>query len=250
MDGAVLRVAAGLVLGVAGSQALADFTGPGDYGWSRGDANSTYFEWDYFSSSSGGNVPDVGQFPDPLPEGWTAPDVVETTGNGFVTGSGNIYSPFGPTSFDITVPNYNLGSGSTTVLLQIRTQGTELDYPMVNLGGDAPVDTVELYREDLGDFGFLVDTLFVFEVSGNASEYLITAPSVESSMSLDKIAVDTFVDTACAADFNGDGSVDTRDVISYLNAWSIKDGSADTNGDGVVDTRDFIAYLNLWTTGC
>lgn len=250
MNGAVLRTAAGLVLGLVGSQALADFTGPGDYGWTRGDANSTYFAWDYFTSASGGNVPDVGQFPDPLPGGWVAPDVVETTGNGFVTGSGNIYSPFGATSFDITVPNYDLGTGATTLLVQFRTQGTELDYPAVLLEGSAPADIIELDRIDLGDFGFLVDTLFVFQVSGNASQYVVTAPSVESSMSLDMITVDTFVETACAADFNGDGSVDTRDVISYLNAWSVKDESADTNGDGVVDTRDFIAYLNLWTDGC
>ncbi|HZW11302.1 MAG TPA: GC-type dockerin domain-anchored protein [Phycisphaerales bacterium] len=55
---------------------------------------------------------------------------------------------------------------------------------------------------------------------------------------------------ACAPDFNGDGLVDTRDVIAFLNAWSAGDQSADFNGDGVIDTRDVIAFLNAWTAGC
>lgn len=55
---------------------------------------------------------------------------------------------------------------------------------------------------------------------------------------------------ACSADFNGDGTVDTRDFIAYLNAWAASDPRADTDGNGVVDTRDFIAYLNLWAAGC
>jgi probable HAF family extracellular repeat protein len=54
----------------------------------------------------------------------------------------------------------------------------------------------------------------------------------------------------CFADFNGDGTVDTRDFVAYLNAWATGDPSADIDGDGLVDTRDFIAYLNLWAAGC
>ncbi|HZW08636.1 MAG TPA: GC-type dockerin domain-anchored protein [Phycisphaerales bacterium] len=54
----------------------------------------------------------------------------------------------------------------------------------------------------------------------------------------------------CVADFNGDGVVDTRDVIVCLNAWTAGDPAADTNGDGAVDSRDVIFFLNLWTTGC
>lgn len=54
----------------------------------------------------------------------------------------------------------------------------------------------------------------------------------------------------CVADFNGDETVDTRDVLAFLNAWSNQDPTADINGDGSVDTRDVLAYLNLWTAGC
>lgn len=55
---------------------------------------------------------------------------------------------------------------------------------------------------------------------------------------------------ACQADFNGDGSVNTLDVLAFLNAWNAGDGSADINGDGVVNTQDVLAFLNLWNAGC
>lgn len=54
----------------------------------------------------------------------------------------------------------------------------------------------------------------------------------------------------CAADFDGDGMVDTRDVLAFLNAWTAGDLDADANGDGVIDTRDVLVFLNLWTAGC
>ena len=57
-------------------------------------------------------------------------------------------------------------------------------------------------------------------------------------------------DTACLADFNGDGVVDTRDVIGFLNAWTAQDAAADCDGNGVIDTRDVLCFLNLWAAGC
>jgi hypothetical protein len=54
----------------------------------------------------------------------------------------------------------------------------------------------------------------------------------------------------CVPDFNGDGSADTRDVLSFLNAWNLNDPRADMNGDGAIDTRDVLAFLNLWVAGC
>ena len=54
----------------------------------------------------------------------------------------------------------------------------------------------------------------------------------------------------CIADFNGDGEVNTLDVLSFLNAWNAGDGSADVNGDGNVNTQDVLLFLNLWNAGC
>lgn len=56
--------------------------------------------------------------------------------------------------------------------------------------------------------------------------------------------------TACGADLNGDGVVDTRDVLAFLSLWAAGDEAADINEDGIVDTRDVLAFLNLWNAGC
>ena len=58
------------------------------------------------------------------------------------------------------------------------------------------------------------------------------------------------LDAGCAADFNGDGEVNTLDVLSFLNAWSAGDTAADFNGDGSVNTLDVLAFLNAWGAGC
>ncbi len=54
----------------------------------------------------------------------------------------------------------------------------------------------------------------------------------------------------CVADFNGDGTVNTADVLAFLNAWNAGDSSADINGDGTVNSQDVLAFLNLWNAGC
>lgn len=54
----------------------------------------------------------------------------------------------------------------------------------------------------------------------------------------------------CQADMDGDGSVDTRDVIYFLNLWANDDPEADVDGDGTIDTRDVIYFLNIWVDGC
>lgn len=54
----------------------------------------------------------------------------------------------------------------------------------------------------------------------------------------------------CFADFNGDGLVDTRDVLAFLNAWSSGNLAADMDYNLDTDTRDVLAFLNIWTAGC
>ncbi|HZW09447.1 MAG TPA: GC-type dockerin domain-anchored protein [Phycisphaerales bacterium] len=55
---------------------------------------------------------------------------------------------------------------------------------------------------------------------------------------------------ACRADFNGDGAVNTLDVLEFLNAFADGDAGADFDGNGVVDTRDVLAFLNVWAADC
>ncbi len=254
--------------------ARADLTTPSAYGWEREDAGSAYFEWDFFFLSGGGNLPDVGMFPDPLPVGWSLPDVAETSGSAFLTSTGNMYSFTDIMDFEVRVPNAGDTTPgiTTTVLLQVRTLGREIDYSTMLIDGQAPVEIVELFREDLqGDFGggfvvgFTLERLFRWELAGNASEYVIEFTTAESSVSLDKIAVDTFARVApckgdIADDFGSpmpDGMVSFGDFLALLGLvgpcpggatgclGDIADDFGSPAPDGQVSFGDFLALLGL-----
>ncbi len=62
----------------------------------------------------------------------------------------------------------------------------------------------------------------------------------------------------CAADWNGDGFVNTSDFVGYLNDYAAaSNGQPTVYGDpdlapplGIVNTSDFLEFLNLYTAGC
>ncbi len=58
------------------------------------------------------------------------------------------------------------------------------------------------------------------------------------------------IGSGCAADYNGDGVVNTLDVLAFLNDWSAGNDKADWNGDGTINTQDVLAFLNDYNLGC
>lgn len=62
----------------------------------------------------------------------------------------------------------------------------------------------------------------------------------------------------CPADFDANGTVDTRDFIAFLSTWATErtqdcssgDCQTDFDNNGVVDTRDFVEFLNAFAAGC
>lgn len=195
------------VAGWAGT-AEAAFVTPS--GWTRptndtiaGSTLTTYQEWNFLTAPAGPNDPDIGEVnPNPgIGPNTSKANAYDTSGLSFVTSGGNIYSFSGPTQMKADVPSYNLGSSaSTTVLFQVRTLGTELDYDGVQLtynNGSSdqtllPAQETELDRVSLGGFGgFQVDTLFRFEIPFSPNTFRIVFPASGSSMSADMVAVDT-----------------------------------------------------------
>ena len=63
-------------------------------------------------------------------------------------------------------------------------------------------------------------------------------------------AVQAALDAGCAVDFDGNGVLNTFDVLVFLNAWNAGDSSADFDGNGTINTLDVQAYLNAWVAGC
>jgi hypothetical protein len=52
----------------------------------------------------------------------------------------------------------------------------------------------------------------------------------------------------CPADFNGDGSLNSDDVLAFLRELS--HGRADFNGDGATNSNDLFAFLDSFFEGC
>lgn len=153
--------------------------------WTRGQADTTYQEWDVFTSATGPNAPDVGVS---NPNG--TPDLTNNAG-GILTG-GNIYSFAGPLDVDLLVPDYNSSGDVTTVILQTLTLGTEMAPASLNIGGIAPIDQAELSRTALGGpGGYAVESWFKFHLPYSASSFTIAFQAAGPHMSLDRVAVDS-----------------------------------------------------------
>jgi len=125
-----------------------------------------------------------------------------------------------------------------------------LSLAPVLLAGSAHAQVYEIpwYTIDAGGemFTFGGD----FELSGTIGQYdagTLSGGTFELAGGFWPVAM---VAPPCVADFNNDGTVNTIDMLAFLNAWTAGDPSADINGDGNVNTLDVIAFLNLWTAGC
>jgi len=140
--------------------------------------------------------------------------------------------------------------------VQTRTEGSEIDYGAVKIGGAAPTATDELMRQtQAGPFGdsYTVDYWFEWILPGNAASYAIDLPASGASMSFDRVAVDTLA--TLGGDVNRDGTVNGLDVSAIASAWltsgPIGSVSGDANFDGSVNGLDIslIAAHWLYSTG-
>lgn len=190
---------AALIVGAAAAPAFAAFVVPDgiNYPWTRGvTANSASAQWDAFASVAGPNTPTASFVGGVLPGGAPAWNVANIGGGGMIFAGTTIYSLGTAMDVHVTAPNFDLGGGyTTTVLLQVRTQGHEITPGSVNLGGVLPTETIELSRgPSVSGFPlFKVETLYRFELAGNAASYdmqFLTAAGTH--VLLDRVSVDTF----------------------------------------------------------
>jgi len=165
--------------------------------WSLSAANSVHAQWEVFTDAVGtpGNLPDVaGSYPASGSPSGAAAVVIGNTPSAFLTGGGNIYSFAAPTSFTVTVPNYNLGVGwNTRFVAQIQNQGSLLDFSSVKLSYDGGNQLLSFDYTDELVGNPAPENLFAWDIAGfNPSTFTLTFAASASSMSLDALAVDTF----------------------------------------------------------
>jgi hypothetical protein len=162
---------------------LDGFGGRTGTAWALGDADSAWAAWNVFDSLND-TTPDAGSF-GPAPQ-----SVQELSGVAFLTGGGNIYSFSGATDFTAVLTTAGTTPGTRDVVLRLETLGTSVDLGSVLLNGIAPDVSDLVFSEPLGGFGGSgEERIFVWSDIGNTTTWQFDFNSVESSMSLDQIAL-------------------------------------------------------------
>jgi hypothetical protein len=95
---------------------------------------------------------------------------------------------------------------------------------------------VDITVPNLGTYWMFVSLDF------NANDVILCGD--EDGYENDYVVMLTEAGEACPWDFNGDGLVNTTDLLFLLGAWGTPDG--DTNGDGTTNTTDLLALLANW----
>ena len=157
----------------------------------RGSANTEAGYWENFSVPFGppGNSADV-------PGATTDALLIQSNTNALITGSGNLYNPSGVSAFTIVDSTvFTLG----TVVLQVRTLGSEIDYNSVSLvySNDsgthslAPLFRHELNRAGMPGQGYNVSSLWQWDLSGlNITNFSINIVAAGPSLSFDSLTLD------------------------------------------------------------
>ena len=247
------------------ANASAQFVAPTlvDDGWERGvTAESIYAEWDSFVSPFANPNPDAGLFVGgTLPPSASGFDVVDITGFSFVTSTGNLYSFSEVTAFDVTVPGFGLGAGfETTVVMQTRVLGVPIDEANVRIG-DELVDVIDVLVDgttEEGQGGVDRWTRFEWTLPGNTESYVISFEASSSSLSLLRLAVDTFVtpvaggcNPADLAQSDGSfGTLDFNDIDAFVSAFLAEDAVGDLNSDMAFDFQDIELFVVSFLAGC
>lgn len=157
----------------------------------RGTANSESGYWENFTTAVGapGNLPDQ-------PGATTDAVLTQTNAAGLITGSGNLYCT--------DIASFQLANATPltngTVVLQARTQGSELDYASVvlvysnDLGEHtvAPLFRYELSRVAVPGLGFGVSSLWQWDLSGlGVTNCVIYFKASGPHTSFDSLTLDT-----------------------------------------------------------
>jgi hypothetical protein len=183
------RLALGVLLcGATAQAATNNFIVPGF----RGQPNSENAYWEVFTVPYGppGNTADQ--------PGSTAGAILTQTASpsAFTTGSGNLYDPVAITAFRLTdATPFALG----TVVLQVRSLGSELDYDAVRLTyidgfGAHSLEPDLQWELDRGTIlGASVSALWQWDLQGlNVTDYSLSFASADPSLSLDAVTIDTW----------------------------------------------------------
>lgn len=230
------------VLSVTAGAAIANsFVLPTE--WSRGDAGSTYFEWQFFITGTGVNPPTAATIPADA-----SATIQDISGSSVVAGSGSLYNQPQVSQIEVKFETAASDTGRwiSFVNFQTLTLGREFAYNDMRIGEEAFTARTELERIFLGidgPFGgYVARNLFEFRVLG-LPELVISAPAEDLSLSLDDAVVDSYTLQTCDADADLDFDTDIEDLLLVLNRFGREDATVDMDGDGEVTIEELLNVL-------
>jgi len=191
-------VLAALVSSVSFATANAAFTTPS---WTRPADNvaaaatqTTYQEWDIFSSVLGPNAPDVANV---NPNGVANVYDSGAPMNGAFITLDNMYSASGSLKPRAIVPGYNTPGNTVDVLVQIFVQGLDININSLTVNG-TPANTLAAYNyQELsriplgGPGGAAVEHLWSFTLPSDAAAIQLDWNWGTPHSMFDRIAIDT-----------------------------------------------------------
>ena len=127
-----------------------------------------------------------------------------------------------------------------TTVVEASADGEDWVQLWENEGGEIVENVWSERAYDLSDLADGAGTLYLrwgYTIGSGAWPY--------SGWNIDDIEIwGVPIADDCPADFDGDGDVDTADLLHLLGAWGTGDG--DVDGDGDTDTADLLALLADW----
>jgi len=117
----------------------------------------------------------------------------------------------------------------------------------VTLGGTLEVAVLNNYTPSLGDSFVIVSAPSIGGAFANVTQSGLSAPL---AWRVQYTPTSTVLRVSCQGDANGDGVVNSLDVLEFLNLFVAGDPRADANGDTVINTLDFLKFLNWYNQAC
>lgn len=144
------------------------------------------------------------------------------------------------------------GAGSLQdTVIQSQASADGETFAVISWGSQDNVHPeVQIFDRELNLIGS-IDTPgspFSLDMSSDGQFVVVGSKSVHANISgngSNTYAYEVSLTPACPWDLNGDGTVNTVDLLDFLAQWG-SDGPADFDRNCVVDTIDLIAFLAHW----
>ncbi|MFZ4572825.1 MAG: RHS repeat-associated core domain-containing protein [Phycisphaerales bacterium] len=141
---------------------------------------------------------------------------------------------------------YVQNAAATLVVLANQSTGL-ITAQSASLAGSLNMQWVDGFDPSLGAPLWESDYLFAGSFTGDFTSVQLAATRVGSM--LNRRIDDRMRLLFNVFDYNGDGGVDSDDVIAYFADWDNSNPLADLNGDGGVDSDDLILWFQFWDLG-